>query len=194
MIELSALRSKPTLTGDRVRLVPLSLEHADALYAATQDIEIRRLTGTHTTFDYEHVLEWCRSRPNQSDRLDLAIIEQQTGRFVGELALNDVDAENESAAYRIALSAIEFAGQGLGKEATWLTLQYAFGKLGLHRVWLHVYAFNMRAIAVYRACGFSVEGRLRDALLWEGRRHDALIMSALESEFRTRVFPAEDGS
>jgi RimJ/RimL family protein N-acetyltransferase len=51
-------------------------------------------------------------------------------------------------------------------------------------VWLYVYAFNMRAIAVYRTCGFVVEGRLRDALLWEGRRHDALLMAALRNSAR----------
>ncbi|WP_017596103.1 GNAT family N-acetyltransferase [Nocardiopsis potens] len=184
MIELSALREKPTLTGDRVRLVPLSEEHADDFYASANDEEIRRLTGTHRVFGYEEVREWCAGRAARPDRLDLAILSRPDDRFVGELALLDVDPENESAAYRIALSALEFTGQGIGKEATRLLLRYAFEEVGLHRVWLEVYSFNMRAIAVYRSCGFAVEGRLRDALLWEGRRHDALVMGVLARDFR----------
>jgi RimJ/RimL family protein N-acetyltransferase len=37
---------------------------------------------------------------------------------------------------------------------------------------------------VYEKCGFTVEGRLRDALLWEGRRHDALVMAVLRTDSR----------
>ncbi|MDA2808857.1 GNAT family N-acetyltransferase [Nocardiopsis suaedae] len=184
MIDLSALREKPTLAGERVRLVPLSEEHVDDLYASAQDDEIRRLTGTHRRIGYAEAAEWCATRSDRPDRLDLAIIAHPEGRYVGELALKDLDPDNETASYRISLSAIEFTGQGLGREATRLLLEYAFDRVRLHRVWLEVYAFNMRAIAVYRSCGFAVEGRLRDALLWEGRRHDALIMGVLENDFR----------
>lgn len=185
MINTSALRDKPTLTGKHVRLVPLGPEHTDAYFAAGLDEEIRRLTGTHHHITYEEAREWCRSRPRRPDRLDLAITDPDDGRYLGELSLYSVSPENESAGYRIALSALEFTGRGLGREATRLVLEYAFEHVGLHRVWLYVYAFNMRAIAVYRSCGFSVEGRLRDSLLWEGRRHDALLMAALRSGFRS---------
>jgi Acetyltransferases, including N-acetylases of ribosomal proteins len=179
VIDVSVLRRKPVLVGERVRLVPLAPEHADALYAAMLDPEIRRLTGTHRLPDRREVEEWCRTRADDHERLDLAILGNPDDRFYGRLSLTDIDVHNESAAYRIALSSIEFTGRGLGQEATRLLLRYAFEEVGLHRVWLRVYAFNMRAIAAYRACGFTVEGRLRDALLWEGRRHDALVMSVL---------------
>lgn len=184
MINTSALRAQPTLTGERVRLVPLGPEHTDAYFASSLDEEIRRLTGTHRQLTYAEARQWCGTRAGRADRLDLAITAPDDGRYLGELSIYAVARENESAGYRIALSAIEFTGQGLGREATQLVLEYAFGSIGLHRVWLHVYAFNMRAIAVYRSCGFSVEGRLRDSLLWEGRRHDALLMGMLRSGFQ----------
>ncbi|MFD6952904.1 GCN5 family acetyltransferase [Nocardiopsis sp. TSRI0078] len=184
MINTSALREKPTLIGESVRLVPLGPEHTDAYFAASLDGEVRRLTGTHRHLTYAEAKEWCETRAVRTDRLDLAIIAPKDGRYLGELSLYAFSPENESAGYRIALSAIEFTGQGLGREATRLVLEYAFERVGLHRVWLYVYAFNMRAIAVYRSCGFSVEGRLRDSLLWEGRRHDALLMAVFRNGFR----------
>ncbi|PWV49321.1 MULTISPECIES: GNAT family N-acetyltransferase [Nocardiopsis] len=186
MIRTSALRETPTLTGKSVRLVPLGPEHTDAYFAAGLDEEVRRLTGTHGHITYAQAREWCESRAGRTDRLDLAIIAPGDGRYLGELSVYAVSPENETAGYRIALSAIEFTGQGLGREATQLVLEYAFEQIGLHRVWLYVYAFNMRAIAVYRSCGFDVEGRLRDALLWEGRRHDALLMAVLRGGSRGR--------
>ncbi|MDS1268876.1 GNAT family protein [Lipingzhangella sp. LS1_29] len=186
MIDLRALREKPTLHGKRVRLVPLSLDHAPDVYRSVLDEETRRLTGTHHEFTWEEIEEWCRTRPDQPDRLDLAVLEEPTGRFAGELSLADVNPDNESASYRIALSSSEFTDRGLGKESTRLVLSYAFDVIGLHRVGLDVYAFNMRAVAAYRACGFSIEGRLREALYWEGRWHDTLVMGVLDKEFRAQ--------
>ena len=186
MINTSALRETPTLTGKSVRLVPLGPEHTDDYFAAGLDEEVRRLTGSHGHLTYDRAREWCEGGADRDGRLDLAIIAPQDSRYLGELSIYAVSAENEAAGYRIALSAIEFTGQGLGREATELVLEYAFEHIGLHRVWLYVYAFNMRAIAVYRSCGFYVEGRMRDALLWEGRRHDALLMAVLRRGFRRR--------
>ncbi|MBR8741478.1 GNAT family N-acetyltransferase [Nocardiopsis sp. MG754419] len=184
MINTSALRDKPTLTGEGVSLVPLGPEHTDAYFAAGLDQAVRRLTGAHAHLTYDRAREWCHTRAALDDRLDLAITAPEDGRYLGELSIYSVSPENETAGYRIALSAIEVTGRGLGREATQLVLRYAFEVIGLHRVWLHVYAFNMRAIAVYRSCGFYVEGRLRDSLLWDGRRHDALLMAVLRNGYR----------
>ncbi|WP_028649371.1 GNAT family N-acetyltransferase [Nocardiopsis sp. CNT312] len=182
MINASALRDTPTLVGERIRLVPLGPEHTDAYFSASLDEEIRRLTGSHRHLTYEDARERCERRPADGDRLDLAIISREDGSYLGDLFLYAISPENESAGYHITLSALRFAGQGLGREATRLVLEYAFDRVGLHRIWLYVYTFNMRAIAVYRSCGFTVEGRLRDSLFWEGRRHDALLMGVLRSD------------
>ena len=163
--------------------MPLAPEHTDAYFTAGLDEEVRRLTGTHRRLTYAQAEEWCATRAGRTDRLDLAILASGDERYLGELSIYAVSPENESAGYRIALSSIEFTGRGLGREATQLVLEYAFEHIGLHRVWLYVYTFNMRAITVYRSCGFSVEGRLRDSLLWEGRRHDALLMAVLKNDF-----------
>jgi RimJ/RimL family protein N-acetyltransferase len=44
------------------------------------------------------------------------------------------------------------------------------------------YDFNPRARRVYEKCGVVHEGRLRDALLWDGRWHDELRMSVLSTD------------
>ncbi|GAA4031811.1 GNAT family protein [Allokutzneria multivorans] len=164
--------------GSRVALVPLGPEHADDAFAATKDPEGRRLTGTHREFTLEVLQRWCESRAEQTDRIDLAVIDRATGSFVGDLALNEIDFDNLSAGFRIALTS-GATGRGLGTEATRLVLAYAFERIGLHRVQLEVYDFNPRALACYRKCGFEIEGTMRHALRWEGQWHDAHLMAAL---------------
>ncbi|NED98789.1 GNAT family N-acetyltransferase [Phytoactinopolyspora halotolerans] len=183
MINTEAIVAKPTLTGERVELVPLGPRHADATYQSLQDAEVLRLTGTHAVFTRAQIERWCATRAEQTDRIDLVVEDRQTGEYLGELSLNEIDGDNESAGFRIALNS-EHLGRGLGPEATRLILKYAFDAIGLHRVRLEVFSFNERAIRSYEKCGFVREGRMRDALLWDGERYDTLIMGMLRDELR----------
>uniref|UniRef100_UPI0028126253 GNAT family N-acetyltransferase n=1 Tax=Arthrobacter sp. TaxID=1667 RepID=UPI0028126253 len=74
--------------------------------------------------------------------------------------------------------------RGYGTEATRAVVAHAFDVMGVHRISLEVYAFNPRAQRVYEKCGFRVEGRLRDALLWNGEWIDAVVMGMLSTDPR----------
>jgi RimJ/RimL family protein N-acetyltransferase len=65
-----------------------------------------------------------------------------------------------------------------------LILQYAFTELNLRRVTLDVFEYNPRAIRSYEKAGFRHEGRLRGAILREGKRWDMLFMGILREDWR----------
>ncbi|MEW2434065.1 GNAT family protein [Streptomyces caniferus] len=177
MIDATALSEKPVLTGDRIRLTPLSARHAAAFHASAVDPETRRLTGTHHDFTLEELQAWCAGSLDRADRLDLAVEDRESGEFLGELALSGIDAPNAQGSFRIALVP-DATGRGIGSEATRLLLDYAFDRVGLHRVQLEVYDYNPRARRAYEKCGFEVEGRMREALFWDGAWHDVFVMAA----------------
>ncbi|MEU5186761.1 GNAT family protein [Streptomyces klenkii] len=173
---------KPTLTGELTLLRPVTVDDVPALLPMFRDEETSRLTGYHAAYDEAGLRAWYSSRGAQDDRLDLAIVERATGQVVGEAVLNEWDPGNESCSFRIC-SVPGAPGRGLGTEATRLIVGYGFETLGLHRISLEVYAFNPRARRVYEKAGFVPEGVLRGALLWEGERVDAVVMSILAPEW-----------
>jgi RimJ/RimL family protein N-acetyltransferase len=175
---------QPVLTGELVRLEPLTESVLRDYLPALADPEVRRLTGSHTPADPDTVRQWLASRAQQHDRADWAVLRRSDGAFLGEAVLNDLDPDNASANYRILLAGPRVFGRGYGTEATRLVLDYAFDTAGLHRVSLGVFAFNPRARRVYEKCGFQLEGRLRDALRWDGQWHDELVMSVLSTDPR----------
>jgi RimJ/RimL family protein N-acetyltransferase len=191
-----AFRDQPALTGGRLRLEPLTEAVLEPAWQALQDTEGRRLTGTHAEFTKDAVATWLATRRDQHDRADWAALRISDGRYVGEAVINDFDPDNESANYRVALAGPELFGRGYGTELTRLVVDYALDVVGLHRLSLEVYDVNPRAQRVYEKCGFRVEGRLRDALLWAGERHDAIVMSILRGDPRpwrsAEVLPAAD--
>ncbi|MFF4974833.1 GNAT family N-acetyltransferase [Streptomyces sp. NPDC001083] len=181
-VAIPRFRSKPTLDGELVKLRPVTVDDVVALTPMLRDAQVKRLTGYRDDPGEAQLRAWYGSRGDQEDRLDLAVVDKATGRVVGEAVLNEWDADNESCNFRIAFVP-DAHGRGLGTEATSLIVGYGFTRLGLHRISLEVYAFNPRARRVYEKVGFVAEGVLRDALLWEGERVDAVVMSILAPDW-----------
>ena len=176
------LSIKPTIEGARVVLRPVSADDAEAFVAAMEDAEGNRLTGTHRSFTVPQIREWFGTRAGTTDRWDLSIVERATGRWVGELAILDWDADNRSCGFRIAL-APGCRDRGYGTEATRLVVDRVFTELPVHRIQLEVFAFNPRAQHVYERVGFRREGVLRDALRWDGEYHDTIVMGLLRADW-----------
>lgn len=184
MTALEVLVDQPVLHGRTVRLEPLGPDVLEDYLRGLQDPEVRRLTGTHAVHDRAAVERWLRGRAAEHDRADWAVVRASDGQFLGEAVVHELDVDNASAGYRVWLSGPDARGQGHGTEVTQLVVAFALDVLGLHRLALEVFEHNGRARRAYETCGFVVEGRLRDALLWEGRRHDALVMSVLRTDAR----------
>lgn len=104
------------------------------------------------------------------------------GRFIGHLRFHGVVEQDRRAALAIGIDDPACLGKGYGTEAIRLALAHGFGG-GLHRVSLRVLAGNARAIACYRKCGFTEEGREREAACVNGLWQDDVIMGLLDREF-----------
>lgn len=172
------------LRGPLVRLEPLSPAVLADYLRGLDDPEVTRFTGTHATFGRDEVADWLATRAQQHDRADWAVVRVADGAFLGEAVLNDLDVDNRSVGYRVWLAGTQARGRGYGTEVTRLVVDHALDTCGLHRVSLEVFAFNPRAQRVYEKCGFRVEGRLRDALHWDGEWHDTLVMAVLSTDRR----------
>lgn len=176
-------KEQPLLRGENVLLRPLSEADSEAMFASLEDSEVARLTGTHGTFDFDSVREFCARSQATEDRYDYVICDPNHPQVaLGEVVLNDIDEANQSANFRVSLYSQDLFNMGWGTEAIALLLDFAFQVLELNRVELEVYEFNTRAIRVYEKLGFKLEGRKRQALNWDGQFYDALVMGLIASD------------
>lgn len=181
----------PVLTGSRVVLRPARPSDVDDKVALGVDAGIARMYGAvpPPVMTRRVAQRWYERLTAGKDPYHWVV--DHGGRFVGSARLYDVRRGRERrACYGIGLADPAALGRGLGTEATRLVLGHAFGALGLHRVGLRVLAYNARAIACYRKCGFVEEGREREVYLVDGRWEDEVVMSILEDEFRPLGPPA----
>lgn len=99
---------------------------------------------------------------------------------MGEVVLNDFDAHNESVGFRIALSPADVRGRGTAPRPP----PPSSGMRLMTWDFTGSRSFNPRARRAYEKAGFTVEGRRRAALLWDGARVDVVSMGILAGDPR----------
>ena len=132
------------IIGEKVILRPFKPTDLPAIEECLTDPEVIKLTGSDDDYDQDVVVDWYNTRNEQSDRLDLAIVDQKSGKLVGEAVVNLYDAEKHSMNYRILIGP-RGRDRGLGTEATQLMVNFIFRNTDLKQLTLNVFAFNPRA-------------------------------------------------
>lgn len=126
---------------------------------------------------------WYDSYLLRNDSLIYIISERDNDERIGMIGLDHIDHRNQSAEYgRLLIADTAKRGAGYAHDATMTLLNYAFKDLNLHRIYLRVYADNVKAIGLYERCGFEREGVEREAIFMAGRFRDLVIMSILRNE------------
>ncbi|MNO69930.1 Spermidine N(1)-acetyltransferase [compost metagenome] len=172
------------LEGEKVYLTPISIEDAEWYFHNLYDPETRKLTGTQRHFTKEGIAAYIERKNQDASSILLLIVLRDNDKPIGDIALQDIDSMNRNCNIRIALSSEEQTGKGYGSEALKLMLDYGFGILNMHRIELNVFDYNQHALHVYEKLGFRQEGIQREALYYNHKYHDSIMMSILENEFR----------
>ena len=139
-----------------------------------------------TPLTEEDHLNWFRNRVQTGEVAQFMIIDDEAGEEVGSVYLRDIDLQNKKCEYGIFIGEDSCRGKGIGSAAAKLALDYAFETLGLNRVFLRVFADNVRAQKSYENAGFVIEGTFRDDVLIDGRPYDMVFMGILKEDWEKR--------
>ncbi|PKR85367.1 GNAT family N-acetyltransferase [Heyndrickxia camelliae] len=182
MVDLSI---KPLIEGEKVVLRPFRDEDFPFIEECLRDPEVLKLTGSSSDFDRESVLKWYTTRNEQTDRLDLAIVDKSQTILVGEVVINLYDEKSHSMNFRILIGP-RGRDRGLGTEATTLVIDYIFKNTTLNQLTLSVFDFNPRAKHVYEKVGFVIYGIDENDLEFEGKWIDSINMKLTRENWINR--------
>lgn len=171
------------LKSAHVALTALRPEDSPSLWQWINDRELVLFNSSYRPVSQAEHDTWFESIRKRSDVFIFGIRLWETDQLIGSCQLHSINSISRSAELQIRLGVSAERGKGYGTEAVNLLLQFAFSDLNLHRVYLHVFATNPRAIQVYEKCGFVREGILRDAAFIDDRYVDVLVMGILREEY-----------
>ncbi len=116
---------------------------------------------------------------------NFAIIHKATNQVIGNLGFVKLDYINSLGEVGIFVGDKSYWGNGYGKEALELLIDFGFNLLNLNNIYLRVYSFNTQAIKCYKKIGFKEVGRLREAKQIGGNKYDEVFMDLLAKEFKS---------
>ena len=179
---------RPILRSQRVYLRPAEREDIPTFLVWLADAEVSE--GLATRAPWSRIAEetWFDELQKSQGKTiwHFVICLRDRERPIGFCALHDIDHVNGGTELGIGIGETDEWDKGYGSEAMEVLLDFAFGELRLHRVFLHVFEFNARAIHAYERIGFQHEGAKRQAYYRHGRHHDMLVMGILADEWAAR--------
>ena len=172
------------IEGKQIVLRPITLEDTPLIVRWRSDPRVYGTLFRQEPITEERHRQWLREMVLSGKCDQFIIVDKAQNRPVGTVFLKEIDREHLRAEYAIFIGEETARGRGIGSEAARLMTDYGFQQLGLNRIYLYVFASNVRAIASYRSAGFREEGRLRENYRCkDGSFADVLMMSLLRGEW-----------
>lgn len=189
-----AFRPPLQLAGRYVDLVPLAVDHVEALHHAARDPETYRLMilplGPELA-STRRAVEGLLDAQRAGKCLPFATRLRSTGTVVGMTRFLDIDPENHSVQIGGTFLDSAFWRSPLNTDAKLAMMRHAFETGGVHRLWLQTDLRNERSQRAIERLGAVREGVHReDRTLSTGAYRSSVVYSVLAPEWpavRTRL-------
>jgi len=170
-----------------VRLVPLTLEHAEDLTCAGADSGLWRYLPIAPPTSLAENESWIQQALSDADgggQIPFAIMACEGGRAVGSTRYLDIQRENRSLEIGWTWIGTPWQRTAVNTECKFLLLRHAFEGLGAVRIQLKTDGRNEQSQQAIARIGARREGVLRrNRRLWDGYIRDTVVFSILDSEW-----------
>jgi len=171
-----------SITGQRISLRPVTLEDCTQAYVdwLNDPVVNRYLETRWVRQDMATVREYVRDMIGREDSLLMAIVENSTGRHIGNIKVGPIHAKHRYADVSYFIGNRQAWGKGYATEAIGLVSKFAFENLDVRRLQAGVYASNLASMRALIRAGFRIEGRLTEKFLVEpGEWEDHVMFGKL---------------
>lgn len=183
--------AQPIVAGTRVRLVPLSIEHAEeflaALWADDGGAEVYRWLGApppRTPAEAREVIYTALAARSAGLRLPYAQLDAMTGSMIGTTSYYDIDPSARCLGIGHTWFGRPWWRTGHNTESKLLMLTHAFETLGVARVVWHTDVLNERSRAAIQRLGATAEGVLRKhRIRADGSWRDSAQFSMIDDDW-----------
>ncbi|MFD9965372.1 GNAT family N-acetyltransferase [Amycolatopsis sp. NPDC058986] len=177
-------QTHPTLTGDHVRLEPLTADHAKGLFEAGKDPGIWTWLSLRQPADLPAAERMVEQMLADRTRQAWAQIDAKTGRVAGTTSYYQVSEAHRILSIGFTWLGADWHRTALNTEAKLLLLTHAFETLGAQRVSWETDIRNLRSQRAIERLGALREGVLRaHRIRPDGSSRDTVVYSMVETEW-----------
>jgi len=173
------------LTGHKVYL--RSLEDTDAYtdYPSwLNDTDITAFSEQHYyPYTVNNAVNFIKSLDDDRSKLMLAIVENDSDKHIGNIALSSISTQHKSAEFSIMIGNKDFHSKGCALDAASLIIDHGFKTMNLHRIFCGTMENNIPMHKLAIKLNMIKEGVVRDEVFKDGKYHNCIRYSILKSEW-----------
>jgi diamine N-acetyltransferase len=174
-----------TLKGKNIFLRALEPEDLEFVYQIENDESIWNVSNTQTPYSkflIRQYLENAHQDIYEAKQLRLAICKNDTFEAIGLIDLFDFDPVNNRAGIGILIQNETHRGNGIGKEALGLLIDYSFNQLQLHQLYANIGMDNEASLNLFTTFGFQKIGVKKDWIYQGNSFHDEAIFQLINHQ------------
>lgn len=176
-----------SILGKRIVLRAIEAEDLPLLHEWSNDPEVAHGLGdVNFPSSFRQQEQWFERMQSDKHTIRLAI-QVKDGPLIGYTGFWSIHWRDRRAEHGIVIGDRTISGKGYGKEAIFACARYAFEEMGLYRLDATILETNQASVKAYQACGFQIEGLLRQHALREGKRVNRIILGLLATDYYTLV-------
>lgn len=177
-----------TLTGTKVVLEPLSLEHADGMSAAVKDGELWKLwfTSIPSPEKVDEYIKTALGMRENAGAMPFIVREKESNKIIGCTRYFNVDEVNQRLEIGYTWYSESYQRTSVNTECKYLLLSHAFEKLDAIAVEFRTHWHNHKSRAAIARLGAKQDGVLRNhQRSADGVYRDTVVFSIINSEWLT---------
>ena len=120
--------------------------------------------------------KWLEDKVFAGEVVQMIIVENDCQRPVGSVYLRYTTEDKTEAEYGIFIGEDDAIGKGYGNETARLAVEYAREELGIKRLILRAFCYNIAAIRSYEHAGFVKFQDMPAVLCSDGQKSDMILM------------------
>ncbi len=173
----------PTLENEKIRLEPLTLEHADALAKLVTDGELWKLNITSAPRPEDSQV-YIETALNTADRMAFAVIDKTTNSLIGTTSYYNILPKIQRLEIGYTFYGQSYWRTHVNTNCKLLLLTYAFETLGWKTVGWQTDNLNVRSQQAIERLGAKKDGVIRGhKLRKDGTIRDTVVYSMLAEEW-----------
>ncbi|MAC41832.1 MAG: hypothetical protein CMJ05_08595 [Pelagibacterales bacterium] len=164
------------LKSKRLLFEPIGMKHLSEDYVDwMNDLEVIKYMDSGGDYSLEKLKNFLLEQERKKI-LFWAIIVKETNKHIGNIKIDPIDHENNSAEYGIMIGDKREWGKGYAQEASEMIINYCLNKLNINQITLGVKDSNLKAIKLYEELGFQKISKLKFPLKYKDVCGDGIRM------------------
>ncbi len=177
----------PVIESPVVTLRELRADDAPSLLSMLATEEVARFMSPPPTDvqGFERFIAWGHAERAAGRQVCFGLVPEGYDEAVGLFQVRQLQPDFSTAEWGVAIGS-PFWGCELYQESASLVADFAFDRLGVHRLEARAAIMNGRANGALRKIGAVQEGVLRRSYAKDGKYHDELLWSILREDWRRK--------